>query len=385
MINNYIEKRLILIGERLKKVREDLGYTQEDIAKELKIGRPRYSDIENGKRDVALKDLYRFSEFFRKPAEYFLKEKLAVDTNFKVLFRSAEKNKKIEKIIMEFENLCEKMCIVQEIMDSRINHVIPDDYPYEKNRLLFWGQYCANLERNRLNLGEAPIRNLEHILEEHFGLKIFYLPIPEEAKVFGMFTYSDKIGGCILINSRASLGKQIFSLAHEYGHFIFHKKRLGIISYEKEKNTSDEKLADYFASNFLMPENSVITIFRFRIRKPQKITAEDIIYFADFFGVSFQAMIYRLNNLKLLSNQTKEQLINETWVTAVRKSMGISEPERGKHKFPRLYLHLCLKAYKQGRITTSRLGDFLEIPLYRAMELGKEIRGSTEDAQPDLI
>ena len=200
-----------------------------------------------------------------------------------------------------------------------------------------------------------------------------------------MFTFGSKIGGCILINSNASFGKQLFSLAHEYGHFIFHKKRLGIISYEKEKNTSDEKLSDYFASNFLMPEESVYNIFNLRIKKRQDVTAEDIIYLADYFGVSFQAMIYRLNNLKLLSNYTKEKLINETWISAVRKSMGISEPERGKSKFPLFYIHLCLKAYEQGKITTSKLANFLEFPLYQAIELSRKIKRKNQDEPSHII
>jgi hypothetical protein len=100
---------------------------------------------------------------------------------------------------------------------------------------------------------------------------------------------------------------------------------------------------------------------------------------AEYFGVSFKAMIYRLNNLKLLSNDTKEKFINETWITAVRRSMGILEPERGRFKFPALYFHLCLKAYQQNKITTSKLAEFLELPLYQAMELGRKVKRSTQD------
>ena len=53
--------RLIIIGERLKRARESLGLTQEAVAAKLEIVRPRYSDIDNGKLDVPLKDLYRLA------------------------------------------------------------------------------------------------------------------------------------------------------------------------------------------------------------------------------------------------------------------------------------------------------------------------------------
>ena len=71
---------MALIGKRLKGAREALGYTQEQVAGKLEIGRPRYSDIENDKRDVPLRELYKFCEFFGRPLDYFLKEKLTVES-----------------------------------------------------------------------------------------------------------------------------------------------------------------------------------------------------------------------------------------------------------------------------------------------------------------
>jgi Zn-dependent peptidase ImmA (M78 family) len=126
-------------------------------------------------------------------------------------------------------------------------------------------------------------------------------------------------------------------------------------------------------------------IFNIRIKNRKDLTPEDVIYFAEYFGVSFLAMVYRLNNLKLLGNGIKEKFIKETWVTAVRKSMGISEPERGRFKFPSLYFHFCLKAYQQNKITTSRLAEFLELPLYQVMELGRKIKRSTQDEPVNTI
>lgn len=380
-----MKDRMVLIGERLRRAREALGYTQEQVAENLGIGRPRYSDIENGKRDVALKDLYRFCEFFERPIDYFFKEKLAVENGFKVLFRKTVGDQEMAKVITEFENLCEKMCELEEVVEIKIKPSISRDYEYEKNREWFWGKHYADHERKRLDLGQAPIRNLDQILEEKCGLKIFYLPIPEESGVSGMFTFDENIGGCILVNTNLSAGRQLFSLAHEYGHFIFHKEQLGIISFLKEKNTLDERLANYFASSFLIPDNAVNDMFNIRIKNRKDVEAEDIIYLSDYFGVSFQAMVYGLNNLKLLSNDKRDELINETWVTAVRESMGISEPERGRFKFPSLYVHLCMKAYQQGRITTLKLASFLELPLYQAMELGKKIKGVVQDEPTDNI
>lgn len=44
-----------------------------------------------------------------------------------------------------------------------------------------------------------------------------------------------------------------------------------------------------------------------------------------------------------------------------------------------------MKAYQQGKITTAKLADFLELPLYQAMELGRKIKGNNQDENPDNI
>ena len=377
--------RLIVIGERLKRARESLGLTQEDVATKLEIGRPRYSDIENGKRDVPLKDLYRFAEFYGRPIDYFVKETLLTDSGFKVLFRKTEGDEEVARVVTEFENLCEKMCELENISGVTVRPPISQDYQFERNREWYWGKHYADIERKQLDLGQAPLRNLSQLLEEKRGLKIFYLPIQPERGVYGMFTYDQKMGGCVLINSNPNFGNQLFSLAHEYAHFVFHKEKLGIISTEQERNSTDEKVANSFASNFLIPEDALGDLFNMRIKEESDVKAEDVVYLADYFGVSFTAMVYRLNNLKLITNKIKDELINYTWVTSVRESMGISEPERSRSKFPTLYLHLAIKAFQQGKLTTAKLADFLEIPLYQAMDLGRKLRGSIQDGPGDAV
>lgn len=377
--------RLIIIGERLKRARESLGLTQEDVAAKLEIGRPRYSDIENGKRDVPLKDLYRFAEFYGRPIDYFVKETLLTDSGFKVLFRKTEGDEEVARVVTEFENLCEKMCELENISGVTVRPPVSQDYQFERNREWYWGKHYADIERKQLDLGQAPLRNLSQLLEEKRGLKIFYLPIPPERGVYGMFTYDQKMGGCVLINSNPNFGNQLFSLAHEYAHFVFHKEKLGIISTEQDRNSTDEKVANSFASNFLIPEDTLRDLFSMRIKEDDDVESEDVIYLADYFGVSFTAMVYRLNNLKLITDKIRDELINYTWVTSVRESMGISEPERSRSKFPTLYLHLAIKAFQQGKLTTAKLADFLEIPLYQAMDLGRKLRGSIQDGPGDAV
>ena len=218
--------RMKIIGNNIKKARESLHYTQEYVADALGMGRPRYSEIENGKRNISLADLYRFADLFTRPLEFFL-NKEATNNSFMVLFRKAEGDTGLSDIIIQFENLCEKMLELEKINEHELTPSAFDDYKYDRSRLKFWAKHYADYERNRLALGAMPLKNLDNILEEKCGLKIFYKPFSDDRKIFGLFANDTRMGGCILINSSPCVGNQLFSLAHEYAHYLFHKKRVG--------------------------------------------------------------------------------------------------------------------------------------------------------------
>ena len=52
------------VGKYLKKVREDLGLTQEDVAKKLKLGRDAIIRIENGTRKITIEEIIEISKLY---------------------------------------------------------------------------------------------------------------------------------------------------------------------------------------------------------------------------------------------------------------------------------------------------------------------------------
>jgi len=368
-----------LIGQRLKMARKAMGYTQEEVAKIFRMGRPRYSDIENGKRHLSIEELYRFAEFYNRPLEYFLTKPELSSDPFRVLFRAVKDKPDIQKTVAQFEKLCNNLKFLEKLMDGKATSLSEDTKYSVVGRSSFWAMRYAEKERTDLGLGNAPIRNLRDILEEKRDIKVFFLRLPDS--ISGMFAFCEDIGGCILINASHNLGRQLFSLAHEYAHYLFDREKIGCVTEEIRAKTVEERFADRFAAEFLMPRDSVQEMFRLKV-KDRAPTAEDVIYLADYFGVSFQAMVYRLNNLRLIKPSLRDQLLKETWITAVRETMNQPEPEYKHSKLPRRYIHLCIKAYLQGKITAAKFADLLEIPLWKAMEIAKKIRGKVIGSEP---
>ena len=54
----------LLVGIRIKKLRESFNYTQEDLAKKLGLPRPSVSQIESGQRQITSSELTKLSQLF---------------------------------------------------------------------------------------------------------------------------------------------------------------------------------------------------------------------------------------------------------------------------------------------------------------------------------
>ena len=61
------------IGKKIKNLRIENNLTQEELAYEIKISRDSLSNIENGKYPINIKNLYKFSKYFKVEMKYFFK------------------------------------------------------------------------------------------------------------------------------------------------------------------------------------------------------------------------------------------------------------------------------------------------------------------------
>ncbi len=101
----------------------------------------------------------------------------------------------------------------------------------------------------------------------------------------------------IYINKLDSAPRQVYTVAHELGHyFLGHKPNeysvlLRQAVYATKKDEA-EKEADSFAAELLMPKRMVEAV-----KKDYKLTDDDELILSQLFGVSQQAMHNRLSNL----------------------------------------------------------------------------------------
>lgn len=155
-------------------------------------------------------------------------------------------------------------------------------------------------------------RNQIYQLAERFAKETSYTPgvtniIDYVNSLGGVIEYTDtpkdSAGGSISVVSRGeftiylskatSCKRDVFTIAHELGHYFLHSK-LGQIAINANRSgdiDETEKEANSFAAAFLMPEDSVKKLYA---EKDGNISA-----LADAFNVSLSAMNWRCINLGL--------------------------------------------------------------------------------------
>lgn len=129
------------------------------------------------------------------------------------------------------------------------------------------------------------------------------------SKISGIYLKTGKVK-VIIINTSKTVGHQHFTAAHELYHCYFDDGLVEIACSTSRFDKKDERelLADLFAAYFLMPEDGILHHIYQRARNIKDIDINDVIFLEQLYGVSHKAMLTRLVQLGLISEDKKEEL-----------------------------------------------------------------------------
>ncbi len=161
-----------------------------------------------------------------------------------------------------------------------------------------------------------------------FGLSKTSIDIKKIANLLGVtlleYDFGEEMSGVLVLkNDKGTIGynkdhsdqRQRFTIAHELGHFVLHRKNHNdvfvdkdfIIMYRRrngdysESELIQEQEANAFAAAILMPEHLIEQELRNNNYYPHLSELQLIEKLAKTFKVSAPAMTFRLNNLNVLS------------------------------------------------------------------------------------
>jgi Zn-dependent peptidase ImmA (M78 family) len=157
----------------------------------------------------------------------------------------------------------------------------------------------------------------------------FYRPLSDTFS--GMCLKKDNLT-FILVNSTHPRGKQHFTIAHELYHLFYQPDFKPHICNPGKTTGVDinEKLADAFAAELLMPSLGLIQMIPPEEKEKKSITVSTILKLENYFSVSHAALLIRLKSLKLISSSQFDYLSNlKIKQTAKEYGFGLSLYEPG--------------------------------------------------------
>jgi Zn-dependent peptidase ImmA (M78 family)/DNA-binding XRE family transcriptional regulator len=221
------------------------------------------------------------------------------------------------------------------------------------------GSRLAEIVREELGIGSAPIADLPALCERHFALNAVTWPV--DKAVSGLCAQGADIA-VVLVSSSFPRGHQRFTGAHELAHHILDDPREVIVESDVFTASSPaERRANAFAAGLLMPVQGLREVIAGR-----KIDEAVLTELMHEFDVSYAALIYRLadRGVGLLNTTEKDAWLARS-VTGVLRVGGDLEPQQWttpneeKRIPPRLWA-AAQQGYRDGRVGLGVLGSLLD-------------------------
>lgn len=345
------------VGKRVAQARADLGLTQAELATRLGVARSTLAEMETGQRKISADELYRLSDLLRRPLERFFAPGETA-TLFAFRLGGEEVSEAAREALVRLDNRLSHLRSLERFCGVVIRPRTPRYHTERWASPVVAGRSIAREERRRLQLGSVPVRNLREVLEERAGLLTFgeYVPGGEFSAAFG----SDGERSAILINVAHVRGRVLFGLAHEYAHALT-KADGAHVDLRSSQANEDEQFAESFAANLLMPLDALEGAVEDSGVEPKDISADQVLMLASRFGVSFAAMLDRLEHFDLVARSRGAELRKAIKPIARSRELGLPDPREEFRPLPETYERMALLAFHRGRITRSRLAEFLEV------------------------
>jgi len=169
------------------------------------------------------------------------------------------------------------------------------------------------------------------------------------------------LSAVIALNSQMSRGRQRFTLAHELYHYFYTKMAVVCPLQFSQRNQEEEK-ADRFASYLLMPQFALFSHLQ-DIKSRQnsaKLSLAELVRLEQYFGLSRQAILYRLKLEQVLSTEEADMLscnvIHSAQVLGYDTSLYL--PTNIRTTLGR-YISLAERLHQNGKISDGKYEELL--------------------------
>ncbi len=389
------------IALNLKRIRKSNGLTQVDLAAALDVSRSTVVLMEQGKRNVRAQEIEALAAIFGCSTASFFTEvgpeshpgdehdllaeigQALSDTGQAALLQGQfQRTLRIASILTDLES---RLGLDAGSLGPHSYDISPPKTGWEATQQ---GILIAAEERRRLNLGDAPIRDVDETLATN-RIRMTKTELP--TNISGLFLNNRRTGFLLIVNRTIPVERRRFQFAHGYAHVLFDRNHRCLTCRTENRRDFCELRASAFAISFLLPEAGIRRYLQTlgkemlgrsggselqlysepydpslddkRIRVPgrgrqgaEPISYCDLVQAAWFYGVTPSMAAGVLRNLRFVTKDQFEQLdaTNETAsVMPLKDALGLPDHhvESGRDAFRSRLLALTVESLNRGLLT----------------------------------
>jgi Zn-dependent peptidase ImmA (M78 family)/DNA-binding XRE family transcriptional regulator len=276
------------LSMNLRRIRSAKGLSQVDLADKAGLSRIGYRNIEAGESEPKADTLTALAQALDVSIEQLL---IPVRPLTNVRFRAQKKLHSREEVLASVARQLDHYGQLEELLDVSNGGVL--EKARKRVAALRGAQRpveAAHEARTALGLkGDDSIRDICGLLEDN-GIKVLTPAVATDG-FFGLSVGNEDGGPAVAVNTweRISVERWIFTAAHELGHLLLHLGAYNVD--ETTENENEEKEADIFAANFLMPDH----VFQKELQEASGLSWYDRVFkLKRIFRVSYRSVLYRI-------------------------------------------------------------------------------------------
>lgn len=364
------------VGNNIRAIRRRRHMSQVELAEKLGMRPGPVNCIERGKNLPSARVLKKLSEILAVPIDAFFAEFARADSSLRVCETGAKYITKSEEetdsnipcarpartsielatlpgsLFLTVNQLADAFLALEDICHARKSAEIPLGIPFDQTDDGI--QKLCERVRQLLGISDAVIFDYLELLE-NAGLRVVFCKMPDGEE---SISCHDEINGNAFIfvstGSGMTVERQLFRLSYELGRLYVHapgRERRGAVIHTghdaRGKEFNAHRSARRFAALFLMPAAALNTTVAQLGIGPSGWTLELLYRIKHRYGVSAEALLYRLSELRLIESASAADIKRK--ILAWYAAHNNSEPDSTRRILS----------------PNGRLGDLLHVALKR--------------------
>lgn len=315
-----------IIGNNIQLKMSENNVTLNDLAKHLEVTRQTMTNYLKGASIIDSVKLMKVADFFSVSLEDFFEVK-DCPSQFNLLFRTSlneeESKAAVQNCIIDYVKTYTALIDLlgqytasfppsynlYVSHNNRIYNINKDIQDYTTFPSGLSGELCSQIEsiaiEQRKILKAESLTGLDLVKSiTESGVIIFFIDFGTDS-VSGVSAIDDRNGCYIFVNCHKSISieRQIFTIAHEYGHILMHRplyrrENTKLSSKYSSSRTILDRMADEFAGHFLCPKQ-LITKYSSTLQNLKKYS--DLFPIKHDFQISLSALMMSLKKYGYIS------------------------------------------------------------------------------------